>query len=181
MNLCRQSAVCFLIHCLSWLFFQGGSVLWPRHILITSSEILFLNTASWALGLQRMNLGEESTSIQATTPSCYQQLLSEQSSTLRLMSTVNSLNRWSSHPTNVEKLNMGPLSLLYTYPAGSCWGKSTQMYRHIVFFHLKNLYISLVISLSYFPCRGPKYATFHKNYLELKVFENQQIQEEIFF
>ena len=74
MNLCQQSDVCFLIHCLglSWLFFQGGSVLWPHHILITSSEILFPNTASWALGLQRMNLGGESTSIQATTPSCFQ-------------------------------------------------------------------------------------------------------------
>ena len=74
MNLCQQSDVCFLIRCLglSWLFFQGGSILWPHHILITSSEILFPNTASWALGLQRMNLGVESTSIQATTPSCFQ-------------------------------------------------------------------------------------------------------------
>ena len=74
MNLCQQSDVCFLIRCLglSWLFSQGGSILWPHHILITSSEILFPNTASWALGLQRMNLGVESTSIQATTPSCFQ-------------------------------------------------------------------------------------------------------------
>ena len=59
MNFCWQSDVCFLIHCLglSWLVFQGGSILWPHHILITSSEILSPNTAPWALGLQHMNLG----------------------------------------------------------------------------------------------------------------------------